>query len=427
MRVARAVLTVSILTACSADDPVATIVEPVPPVKLAPPIGKLPLLSVRTTTGSPIVSKLTYVTGTMTLVDSAGATLFDGSLEIRGRGNTTWEMPKKPYRLRLTNSTALLGMPASRHWALLANFSDKTLLRNELAFRFSEMLGMPWTPRARHVDVQVNGEYAGVYQLVETVRIGTDRVNITTLRAADTTAAAITGGYLLEVDERRGETFCFNSTITLMVFCLSDPDTLLDAERAPQRAFIQRYIAQTDSAIFGPNFADPVRGYAAFIDVTSLVDFHIMQEIVKNVDGSMRFSTYMYKPRGGKLFMGPVWDFDLAIGNVNYDNADLTSGWHNRRTRWYARLFEDPAFKARVAVRWNELTSNGTIAKFQSLVFERANAMNVVQVKNFERWPILSTWVWPNRVVTGSYDGEIIAMNGWLLDRIRWMNGEIAR
>jgi hypothetical protein len=420
---------VLLLAACSGTDaPVAPTVEPTPPVvTLAPSAGKLPMVSIRTASGTAIVSKLIYVNATMTVVDSAGVTLFDGPLEIRGRGNSTWEMPKKPYRLRLTSSASLLGMPASRHWALLANFSDKTLLRNELAFRFSEMLGMPWTPRARSVDVQVNGEYLGVYQLVETIRIAPDRVNITSLRAADTTAAAITGGYLIEVDERRGESFCFNSTITQMVFCLADPDALLDADRAPQRAYIQRYIAQTDSAIFGADFADPAKGYAAFIDVASLVDFHIMQEIVKNVDGSMRFSTYMYKPRGGKLVMGPVWDFDLAFGNVNYDNADLTTGWHNRRTRWYARLFEDPAFKARVVSRWNELSSNGSIARFQKLIFERANYMNVVQARNFERWPILNTYVWPNRVVMGSYDGEVIAMNGWLLERIRWMNAEIGR
>ncbi len=415
------------VAACGGGKDAPTTDLPLEPIVLPPPPAKLPTLAISTTGGVAIASKTTYVPATMVLADSAGTTLMQGGLEIRGRGNTTWEMPKKPYRIRLTTSTSLLGMPANRNWVLLANFSDKTLIRNDLTFALSKSLGMAWTPRTQFVAVTVNGSYDGVYQLVEHVRVGPDRVNIPELRVADTSATNITGGYLLEVDERRGESFCFNSTMTPMVFCVANPDVLLEPAWNKQRSYIQNYIARTDSALFGTRFTDPDFGYAAFIDVESAINYYLIQEIVKNVDGNLRFSSYLHKQRNGKLFFGPVWDFDLAIGNANYNGADLTSGWYSRNARWYTRMFQDPAFAARVSARWQQLKSDGTIDAFQKLVYARSNYLNLAQVRNFERWPILGTYVWPNRVVTGSYDGEVISMYAWLDQRVKWMDGQLSR
>ncbi len=429
MRVSHfAALTLIMLAGCRGDPVVPD--EPftsLPPVVLQAVTGKLPVLKIATNSGADIVSKTTYVPGSITLTDTAGVVLVQGGMEVRGRGNTTWDFPKKPYRLKLTTSTSLLGMPANRHWVLLANYSDKTMLRTDLAFALSRMLGMAWTARSAFVELQLNGRYQGVYQLVEHVRIGADRVNIQEMSASDTTATNITGGYLLEIDERRGEDFCFNSTMTPMVFCAGNPETLLLPAWAKQRAYLQNYIARTDSAIFGSRFADPTVGYAAFLDVESVVNYYVLQETLKNVDGGLRFGPYMYKPRNGKLFFGPVWDFDLAIGNVNYDGADRTDGWHARKSAWFVRLFQDPAFSARVAERWRELRRAGVTDSLQRLVPSRANYLSVVQVRNFERWPILGSYVWPNRVVTGSYGGEISALSLWLVNRIEWVNSEITR
>jgi CotH kinase protein len=410
-----------------ADTPTLPIEPPAPVPTLQAGTPKLPVLSIRTSDGAAIVSREVYVTGTMSLADTTGALLSEGALEIRGRGNTTWMFPKKPYRVKLTTSTALLGMPASRHWVLLANYSDKTMVRNDLSFALSSMLGMAWTPRSRFVDLRVNGQYDGVYQLTEHVRIAPDRVNITALKVSDTSATNITGGYLLEVDERKGQTFCFNSTMTTMIWCAADPETLLDPGWEKHRAYITNYIARTDSAIFGSTFADTTVGYAAFIDVQSAIDYYMVQEVVKNVDGNLRFGASFHKPRGGKLFFGPVWDFDLAFGNVNYNTADQTSGWYARQSLWFTRLFQDPVFRARFNARWAEMKRTGVVDSLQNLVIARASYLSVVQVKNFERWPILGTYVWPNRVVTGSYNGEAIALKGWLADRVRWMDAEVAR
>jgi len=414
-----------IAAAACGSDPSAPPVDVIPPPPVRVVAEQLPTLTVATTNNVAITSKEDYVTGTFRLVGTDGGAATEGNLEIRGRGNTTWGMPKKPYRVKLVTSTSLLGMPANRHWVLLANYSDKTLMRNDVAFELSRMVGMEYTVRSQFVDLVLNGGYQGVYQLVEHIRIAPERVNIPELKVTDTSATAITGGYLMEVDQRRGEDFCFNSTRTPMVFCLSNPETLLEARWAKHRAYITNYMQQVDAAIFGSQFADPAVGYAAYLDVESAIGYYLVNEIVKNVDGNLRLSTYLYKKRDGKLTFGPVWDFDLAIGNVNYDGADRTEGWHIRPAPWFTRLFEDPAFAARVKARWLQMKNDGSIARLYEHIAARQAYLSKVQVRNFERWPILTTWVWPNRVVTGSYVGEVSAMNDWLFFRIQWMNAQI--
>ena len=409
---------------CDGAEDALTVVEPPlqPPREVA---EQLPTLRINTTNAAPVVSRDAYLPGTVRLTEADGRSTPESELEIRGRGHSTWDlMPKKPYRLKLRSSASLLGMPASRHWVLLANYSDKTLLRNDATFHLSRTLGMAYTPRSHFVDLELNGTYQGIYQLTEHVRIAPDRVNIPELDVTDTSASAISGGYLIEVDQRRGEDFCFDSNVTQMTFCVANPETLLDPAWSRHRQYIESYVRRTDAAIFGPQFADPVSGYAGFLDVGSAVDYYLINELVKNVDGNLRLSTFLYKPRGGKLAFGPVWDFDLAMGNVNYDGADLVEGWHTRTAPWFSRLFEDPAFAARVRARWNQMKADRTFDGLIEYMTARRFYLSKVQVRNFQRWPILDVWVWPNRVVTGSYDGEVSAAQNWLWARMRWMDAQ---
>jgi hypothetical protein len=159
--------------------------------------------------------------------------------------------------------------------------------------------------------------------------------------------------------------------------------------------------------------------------VASAIDYYLLQELVKNVDSNLRRGTYLTKPRGGKLYFGPNWDFDLVIGNANYDGADFVAGWHTRHAAWYTRLFQDPAFAARVNARWKQLRDDGTIGGLASYMGRRARLLSKAQARNFERWPILGIWVWPNRVVTGSYGGELVAMRDWYSARIAWMDSQL--
>lgn len=408
----------------------------------------LPVLSITTTGAAPIVSKETYLTGEFNLAVDGDAV--SGSLEIRGRGNSTWDWVKKPYRLKLTNSTSLLGMPASKHWVLLANYADKTLIRNDLAFTFSNSIGMEYTPRARYVEVHVNGVPQGVYQLVEQIRIAEDRVNIPELKAGNTDAESITGGYLLEIDFRyhkdycltawydpscvngvntkREIDFCIDSNHGMPPFCLQNPETLFDPAWSAQRAYIENYFAATEAALFGENFADPETGYAAYLDVDSLINYYIINELFKNPDGLVA-SAYVYKKRNGKFFFGPIWDFDLAMGNAGYDNVEKEEGWHIRNASWMQRLFEDPAFEARVKSRWQALKDEGKFELLFLYARARANWLEIQQQKNYEIWSItdFASWIEHGKNGgTGSYEAEVNELIRWQSARYQWMDEQFS-
>jgi len=394
-----------------------------------------------------VTEKETYINGSYVLTDGGSTT--EGTLEIRGRGNSTWDWPKKPYRLKLTEATELLKMPSSKHWVLLANYADKTLMRNDVAFMWSQQLGMEYTSRAKYVEVKFNGSYEGVYQLVEHLRVANDRVNIPDLKVTDTASEKISGGYLLEVDFRhhvdfckgityaaaecvgevnisRDEDYCIDSTHGMNPFCVDTPGDLLDNAWLPMRDYITQYITDTEAALFSDNFADPSTGYAAYIDVDSAVNYYLINELFKNVDGAVA-SFYLYKKRDGKLFFGPIWDFDLALGNAGYDDVDKTYGWHIRNATWFARLFEDPAFVTKVKSRWLALKTEGKIGLIFDYAQARAVWLNTVQQKNFQKWPIFDWVTWYTRINMGSYTGEVNEMIRWQRERAVWIDSQLSQ
>lgn len=398
---------------------------PVASTPAAVPSQTLPILSI-STNGVPITSREDYIPADYILADKDGVELLRGATEIKGRGNSTWLfMPKKPYHMKLATAQSVLGMPANRHWVLLANYADKTMIRNDLAFELGRWLGMPYTPRSEFVEVQLNGKYEGVYQLTEHIRIAPDRVNIKEMKVTDNTPELVTGGYLLEVDDNRGEPFCFDM-VSPMVICSKNPEDLNTPEWTAQRDYIVGYLRQTEDAIFSPTFATPSTGYAAYLDVDSLVNYYIAHELFKNLDGPLVSSTYMYKDRGKKLFLGPIWDFDLAAGNADRSGAEIPEGWYIRNAPWYERLFEDPAFAEQVKAKWAALKSAGRFDQIRTHIDERAAFLDKAQAENFKRWPILSTKVFLNPVALGSYDAEVNALKLWLATRIAWMDSELS-
>ena len=173
-------------------------------------------------------------------------------------------------------------------------------------------------------------------------------------------------------------------------------------------------------------FKDPDTGYTAYIDVDSAIHYYLISELFKNHDGNLRRSTFLFKKRNGKLFFGPIWDFDLAIGNVGYVSAGNPEGWYIRDAPWFKRMFEDPVFEQKVKTRWKQMKKAGML----DALFQHIDNLTVffkdAQVNNFDKWPILSVWVWYNRVVTGSYQGEIDAMREWLTLRIDWIDGQLS-
>lgn len=413
-------------------------------------VETLPVLSLTTDGAVPIVSKEIYLTGQFTL-NGDSVEQSSGTLEIRGRGNSTWAWDKKPYRLKLTNSTSLLGMPASKHWVLLANYADKTLMRNDVTFMFSKSLGMEYTPRAQYIEVNLNGVYQGVYQLVEHIRIAKDRVNIPEMKVTDIDAEKITGGYLMEIDFRYHKNYCINNTwesfcvnnenlnrkIDFCIdsnhdmppFCLQSPETLLDPAWSAQREYISNYFADTEAALFGSDFKDASKGYAAYIDVDSVVNYYIINELFKNPDGAAA-SAYVYKMRGGKLFFGPVWDFDLAFGNAGYSDVDKTYGWHIRNSAWFKRLFEDPVFERKVKERWKALKAEGKFELMFIYADARATWLEKQQVKNYSIWSVtdFASWILHgSHGGTGSYNAEVKEMIRWQRERYQWIDTQLGQ
>ncbi|MFO1390372.1 CotH kinase family protein [Cellvibrio sp.] len=412
------------------------------------PVGtadSLPVLNLKTDNSAPIISKVDYLKGSFSLKDTDGTTV-DGTLEVRGRGNSTWDWPKKPYRLKLTNSTALLAMPAGKNWVLLANYADKTMVRNDVAFMFSRNLGMEYTPRSQYVELNLNGAYQGVYQLVEHIRIDKSRVNIPEMKVTDTDADKITGGYLLEVDFRHNKNycstssgdpvckngvntsrdvdFCIDSTHGMDPVCLSNPDTLHDVAWSAQRDYIVKYYNDFEAALFGSNFTDPNVGYAAYVDVDSVVNYYLANEVLKNVDGTAS-SFFIYKKRGGKFFFGPIWDFDLSMGNAGYNDVDKSYGWHIRKAAWYDRFFQDPAFVAKVKERWTKLKSEGKIEYLAQYAEARGAWLDKQQKANYQIWSVTDFAGWIMHVPRGSYSAEVTEMVRWQRERNAWIDSQL--
>lgn len=379
----------------------------------------LPLLKITTDNLAPIVSKDDYIGAQMTLESNVpGEAAVVGGLQIRGRGNSTWGMPKKPYRVKLTDKKPLLGMPSSRDWVLLANYSDKSLMRNALAMELGTAMGMAWTPRWAFVEVYLNDRYDGVYLLMENIKVASGRVEIDELAEEDVGADVITGGYLLEVDFRQDGHTMFTAIDDLPIV-FQDPEEPVPA----QEAYMKGYLDEFETVLHSAGFADPVNGYSKYIDVDSFVRWYLVNELFRNVDANMWSSCWMYKPRGEKLFMGPLWDFDLAAGNVDYNNAFLTAGWHIRDAKWFSRLFLDPVFRDRVRTMWNEIKADEIPAMLDA-IRSRAATLQQAQLNNFHRWPILEMYVWPNNQVPGSYAGELDYLEDWLAARAGWMDAQ---
>ena len=316
----------------------------------------LPVVYVDTEGSAPIVSKEDYVSATLSISGEVG--LEPVTCSIRGRGNTTWYWPKKPYLVKLDEKMSVLGMPKHKRWILLANFMDRALMRNLVSMKVASLTSLNWTPRCQPVELVLNGRHVGNYLLIEQVRVDKNRVNITEMKAEDNSGEAVTGGYLLELDfhydnevqwvDPHGRNGQWGDGIPFGVK-YPDPEDLTPA----QLNYIKGYVTEAASALYGSSFTDADAGYAAYLDTDSFIDYWLVFEVMCNHELGNPGSVYMHKDRGGKLVAGPCWDFDWGILSF-YTSAGETS-LVNGKAIWYERLFQDPAFAEKVKARFNEL------------------------------------------------------------------------
>ena len=363
-----------------------------------------------------------------------------GRAALNVRGKSSAGFAKKQYHLEIWDArkrdldVPLLGMPAESDWVLQGPYSDKSLMRNALAYQWSNDIGR-YAPKTRFVEIFLNtsqdelsmADYIGVYVFMEKIKIGPNRVDIVGLDPDDVNEPEISGGYIVKKDKSDGDDQFIRTSRGHTLACQSTGD-VTDA----QKEWILGYINSFESALYGSNFTDPVQGYANYIDAASFIDHHIMVELTKNIDG-FRISTFMFKERSGKLSMGPIWDYNLSLGNANYLEGWLAAGWYNRLLSsgdypWWRRLFEDPSFKRQYADRWFSLRKNlFTEDRLLAQVDEYALLLREAQARNFEKWRILGSYIWPNWFIADSFDQEIVWMKGWLSDRLTWMDAQIGK
>ena len=439
------------LWGCSSDSPVP--VEEEEDIE-DPVVSSLPLIAI-STNGNEIVdepkSDATFV------ISKEDVVSYEGNMGIEIRGATSQFFPKKSFGFETRDAAnedldaSLLDYPEEEDWILYAPYSDKSLMRNMLVYDLSRDM-QRYASRTQFVEVSINDVDQGVYVFMEKLKRDANRIDINKLKEDENDGEDLTGGYILKIDKTAGtnlgegynEENSFvsnyaprNAALDQEIYFLyEEPDA--EDITAAQKDYISNYMAEFEAALASDNFADTETGYAAYIDIDSFIDFFILNELSNNVDG-YRLSTFMHKDKNDKLKMGPIWDFNLAFGNADYCDGGATNVWAYRFNErcpedfwqvpfWWERLMEDPAYVSKLKERWGQLRGG---ALSNSAIFGRidtyATALNQsgAAEANFNLWPVLGTYVWPNNFVGSTYAEEHDYLTDWINDRLSWMDNQI--
>jgi hypothetical protein len=435
-----------------------TLIDP----ELAEFTSNLPLVIVNTfgqhiTKNQPVSASIRFVEAGEGRAALTGPGHYDGHGKINYRGFSSLRQPKRSYSIKLNDSSgqaleaSILGLPKETDWILYAPYSDKTLMRDVLAYELSNKMGR-YAARTRFVELFVitseqerltQRNYAGVYVFEEKIKRGPNRVNVAKLTPEDNSEPAITGGYIFKRDHMERPSNVPSSILgprspdsaTKTGFKTSRGLQLLYVEpkeqnlTRAQKAWLSRYMNQFEKALYGSNFKNPEKGYASYLDVDSFLDQFWLVELSKNIDG-FRYSCFMYKDRGGKIRMEPIWDWNLSFGNANYHEGWRTENWYwpllrDTEVCWYRRLAQDPDFLQRQIDRWTELRRD-LFAPENLLrrIDEMAELLDESQERNFQRWPILGRSVNPNKYVGKTYEDEVRWMKSWIKKRVAWIDSQ---
>lgn len=373
----------------------------------------LPMLYITTDGLQDVTSKDYYIGANMVLKEDvrtrAAGDVVESRVNIKGRGNSSWKFPKKPFRLKFDEKISLLDMHKDKSWVLIPNYNDKSMLRNSLAFYMSSISNLDYTPEYHFVELIFNGQYCGTYQLCEKVKISNHRV------------AVGDDGFLVEIDSRapsEADSRYFGVPYLENVVNIKDPEVEYGDENY---RYAKDFVVKAADALYGNNFANQTTGWQAYMDMDSFVDWYLIQEIGKNLDGNFDTSCYMHFARGGKLKMGPIWDMDVAYGNIDQANQTCyyPEGFHIKYVQWFARLFRDPAFVRRVKERFNYFyrRQNDILANINA----DAQYLKYSAQENDNVWHLLNIKTWPNYNMWGSYQNEVQDLKTWFVNRMEWL------
>lgn len=351
-------------------------------------------------------------------------------IEIRGCSSQCFDKKSYGFETRLAdgenNNVSLLGLPEENDWIHYGPYSDKSLMRNVLSMYIGRQTG-EYASRTKWCELVIDGEYMGLYVLMEKIKRDKNRVDVCNLKEKDTTGVDLTGAYIFSVDRDEGPLSGWLSPHYYKPFYrYRDPN---DNEIAPQqKSYIQNYICSFEEAVKNSSSSEE---YSQYIDIPSFVNYWIATEIFKNLD-NYKFSFFMYKTRddkGGKIHFGPLWDLNLAYGNYCVDNPG-PEGWSYiwafldfSTSPWIIDVSEDEDIQNRINSRWFELRqdklSTDTLLNF---IDTQSALIKDAQIRNFKRWPILGTYVWPNVFIGDTYEEEINYLKTWLSARLKWLD-----
>ncbi|MDR1810146.1 MAG: CotH kinase family protein [Prevotella sp.] len=400
-----------------------------------PQLTNLPTVNIHTADNQDITSKEVYIKGIVSIVYDNGTKIYSDSLEIRGRGNNSWTYPKKPYRMKLFNSVKLMGNPAkAKNWTLINNYGDKTLMRNVLAFDFSRRIEMPYTSPITMVDVVLNGDYKGCYQLCDHIDVRSNRVDVEEMSATD-----LTGGYHIEMDDYAAEEVkYFTSTNYSIPVSIKYPDK--DDITPIQEAYIKSHFNKLTDAVYVYSSRNPETNFRNYLDTESFLRHFLVGEYSGNTD--TYWSVHLSKKRDeDKFYVGPVWDFDLGFENDNrtysiiaYANQD--NQWLSLSSRSSAagnaksmvtRIISDANIQTQLKEIYRRYRDKGVISKevLQGVIDSCATLLADAQALNFKRWDIMNTRVHQNPKIWGSYAAEVANVRNYAGLRLDWMDKKL--
>ena len=402
--------------------------------------GNLPVVQV--TTNTPDLNIQSKIDGKVRIIDNSG--YFDGNVAIRERGWLSNIFPKKQYSIEIRDeygnqkNISMLGMPAGNDWILGSSYIDKTLIRDAIAFKLGSEMGY-YESKNKFVELFLGEDsddsyYWGVYILKENIRVDKNRVNITKIKSTDEnnpadveTGMGADNGYMLAISNNPKN----RSSALLMVTGLG---TVLRIEypkkteiNESQVKWISDYVKGFENILYGDNFKDPTQGYSKYVDVNSLVDYVIINELFKNRD-SFKYNTMITKDVNGKLEFGPLWDFELSAGNISTDLlANGPTGWMYLNRQWAERFFMDDDFLKKLSTRWKELRKDIlSDSNIENLITSYTNELSDSQIRNFKQWPVLGQEIrYETQPIPTTYNEEISRLRAWLTERVGWIDDNV--
>ena len=377
-----------------------------------------------TTDGGAAVQHDTYIGGVMTVVSSvAEECMTNESVQIKGRGNSTWNMSKKPYSIQLSEPQHFLSMNANAaKWDFIADYADKSLMRGAVAFHLGKWMGMEFTPDERFADVYINGTYMGNYHITDHMEAAADRVPVAVENPTQTEAADC--GYFLEIDGWASSEPQNFTTSKSMPITIHYPEKIT----TKQNTYIKKFIQDFENRLFSSNFADPQEGWRAIADTTSLVDWYVAIELVGNPDAF--WSTFIYKkPNDEHLYFGPMWDYDIAFNNDNRlgeaTRLVMRESAHNPKT-WIQQLWKDPWFRHAVNMRFQDILSKGVEKELDDYIELKRTEIAASAQKNFEKWNNISTRVYREQKLFNTWKENVDYLKTYLSQRIFFLADNFA-